>query len=831
MFWNLRGLLLTIAVFLSLQAIAQPPNRNWSGGGAPTGSISGRVLSAIDQKPVEFATITIFSLRDSSIANGGITGVDGRFMIDAVKPGGYRVQISFIGFESSIIEPVRLNPRENMNVKLGDVQLNPMVEALGAAEVVVKKEFMELMMDKRIFNVGENLGVTGGSASDVLETLPSIEVDADGTVSLRGSENVNILIDGKPSALAGDRKSILEQIPASSIERIEVITNPSAKYDADGMTGIINIVLKKSKLSGFHGNASATVGTSDQYNGALSLNYRTKKFNVFTNYGYRYSDLFNRGYVDRVTFLEPSDLILDQRQDGFRVRQSHNLKAGIDLYLSERSELSLSSTVNTGNSRSTEELINLQQFDNGAPFRNYERIGDEQGSNFGFDLTAGWRTELEGRDHFLTADVQFGQSRNDNFNEIINTDIGPNGEPLNGAGDFERNEIPGFNETFNIQTDYSRPLHGGDGKLETGYKTTIRTIENGFFGEQFDALTETFEPQTFRNNDFRFSEAVNAAYASYGRKINRLSFQGGLRGEQVFSRSTLITTNENFRNDYFSLFPSGFVNYKVGERSDVNVSYSRRINRPNVRQLNPFPTYRDELNIFRGNPFLLPEYINAFEASYSFRSKKTTWLFSAYMQDMTDVARRFSRVDENGVTLQTFENMDRSQSYGIELVANTEITSWWSLNLSGNGYRRSNNGENIQPGLSNIAYSWSSRAMSTMKLKSGWNFQVSGFYRAPEEFIQGRFSGFWFTDVAVKKTILDGKGSLTLNLRDVFDTREFAFSIDDPGFVQERYRKRESRNLFLTFTYKFGRLEIKGDRRRGRGGDGDGGGFDGMDME
>lgn len=824
----LRFCLLVLVMLSCVRLFAQPGNR---GGASVQGKLSGTVVSSIDNAPVEFATITVLSMRDSSIVTGAITGADGRFSIDDLRPGRFFVRISFIGFNTWEQTGIGINPRDGLVKDLGTVLLEPNVEALEAAEVVEKKQFMELMMDKRVYNVGENLAVTGGSATDVLETLPSIEVDTDGAIQLRGSSNVNVLIDGKPSALAGDRQSILEQIPASSIERIEVITNPSARYDADGMTGIINIVLKKSKLSGFHGNVSATVATGDQYNGSISLNNRSGKLNLYSNYGFRYSDMFNRGYTNRTTLLDGADLVLDQTQDGFGIRSSHNLKAGADFQVTERSELAASGTVNFSTNSGEEEQLYFQNYTDGEPLRNYERFSTESGESFGYDVNLGWRTLFDGRDHVLSVDVQYGESDRTQFNAITNTDVLPSGEPVNGVTDRERNETPGYNDNLTLQTDYVRPLHNGDGKFETGYKTIVRTLTNGFFGEVFNEEFQIYEPQVERNNDFRFTEAVHAAYASYGRKIEKFSFQGGLRAEQVFSESELITTGEVFNNDYFSLFPSAFLTYSLSEKSDVNLSYSRRISRPGARQLNPFPTYTDELNLFQGNPFLLPEYINSFEAGYTVRTKKTFWMASVYAQDVTDVATRFSRVDTNGVTTGTWENLARRQSYGLELVVNRELTDWWSVNLSGNAYRRDNNGGNIESGLANVAYSWSMRGMSTMKFKNGLNIQLSGFYRAPEQFVQGDFSGFWFTDIAVKKSLLNNKASLTINLRDVFDTREFTFGLVDPRFIQERYRKRESRNLFVTFSYKFGKLESKEGRSRSRGEGGDGGGFDGMDMD
>ncbi|MGF1566250.1 MAG: TonB-dependent receptor domain-containing protein [Flavobacteriales bacterium] len=813
----------------TLSVLAQPGNRG--GEGSIQGKLSGKVVSTIDDAAVEFATITVLSMRDSSIVTGAITGPGGRFSITDLRPGRFIVRISFIGFITWEQSGIGINPRDGLIKDLGTIRLEPNVQALEAAEVVEKKQFMELMMDKRVYNVGENLAVTGGSATDVLETLPSIEVDTDGAIQLRGSSNVNVLIDGKPSALAGDRQSILEQIPASSIERIEVITNPSARYDADGMTGIINIVLKKSKLSGFHGNVSATIATGDQYNGSISLNKRSGRLNLYSNYGYRYSDMFNRGYTDRTTFLDGPDLVLDQTQDGFGIRSSHNVKVGADVQVSDRSELAASGTVNFGSNLGEEQQLYFQNFSDGNELRNYERFSNENGENFGYDVNLGWRTIFDGRDHVWSADVQYGESDRTQFNSITNTDLLPSGEPVNGVTDREQNETPGYNDNLTLQTDYVRPLHNGEGKFETGYKTIVRTLTNGFFGEIFNGATQLFDPQVDRNNDFRFTEAVHAAYASYGRKINKFSFQGGLRAEQVYSESELITTGEVFNNDYFSLFPSAFLTYSLTEKSDVNISYSRRISRPGARQLNPFPTYTDELNLFQGNPFLLPEYINSFEAGYSVRQNKTFWIASVYAQDVTDVATRFSRVDTNGITTGTWENIARRQSYGLELVVNQELTDWWSVNLSGNAYRRDNNGGNIEAGLTNVAYSWSMRGMSTMKFKNGFNVQLSGFYRAPEQFVQGNFSGFWFTDIAVKKSLLKNKASLTVNLRDIFDTREFTFGLNDPRFVQERYRKRESRNLFVTFAYKFGKLDSKDKRSRSRGEGGDGGGFDSMDMD
>lgn len=808
-------------------------NSAWSqpGGNRPAiGLLSGTVIDAISEKPIEFATITLFSRRDSSIVTGGVTNQKGYFLIEEIPAGMYRANITFIGYDVYVANDLRFMPGQQVNQDLGSIALQPSVAALDAAEVVEERPVMELLMDKRVFNVDELISAQGASATELMETLPSVEVDVDGNISLRGSQNVTVLIDGKPSALTGaSRQALLEQIPASSIERIEVITNPSAKYDPDGMTGIINIVLKKNKLQGFHGNLSLSAGTGDQYNGSFGLNYRDKKVNVFTNYSYRYADRFSRSTTDRTSYLEEGDLFLDQNSEGNSIRSNHTIKAGTDIYLTPSSTLGFSVTYNTNESEGLDSLFNDQYYVSGVPLSYYRRDSRSEDQGRGYDLAANFRKDFDGNDHFLTADVQWSDFSGSAQNDITNSDLDQDGIIINPFNEQEVNRIEDGSQVLTLQLDYARPLHGGQGKIETGYKSIVRDLNNLFDGESLDSISGDFVAQVDRNNVFEYSEGIHALYAQYGRKLDRLSFQGGLRAEQVYTTSLLKTTDEQFENDYFSLFPSAYLTYALSKENEVQFSYSRRINRPRSRQLNPFPNYSDNLNLQRGNPFLLPEYTNSFEATYSLRRKASQVMISAYLQDQNEVIRRYTTIDSLGVRTTTYANYAGMQNYGLELVMNMKLTKWWSLNMSANGYRTVNDATNLESDLSSTAYSWSARAMSNMKFNSGWQLQIMGFYRAPEIFPQGEFLGFVFTNISVKKSILDDKGTLTLNLRDAFDTREFKFNSFGSGFDQESYRKRESRNLFLTFTYRFGKLEAGRDRRRsGGGGDDDGGGFDDM---
>ena len=788
-------------------------------------SVFGRVLDGQTGKPIEFATITLVSARDSSIETGGVSGVDGRFKIEQIRLGMYDVQVTFIGYEVKRIR-VKLNPQEGLAKDLGDIRLNFVVNEIGTAVIEEKKEYMELMMDKKVFNVDQVMGATGGVATDILETIPSVQVDVDGNISLRGSQNVTVLIDGKPSALTGSsRQAILQQLPASSIERVEVITNPSAKYDPDGMTGIINIVLKKNKLAGFHGNVQLTYGTGDNYNASLGLNLRTSKFNIFSNYSFNYNDRFSRGYTDRLSFATGDIQVLDQQNRGNRVGFGHTIKAGTDFYASSTTTFNVSGTYNISEDSDNDSVFNKLSYTTGEFLSAFDRNSAGSGNRNGYDLTAGMRKELKGKDHLWTIDGQFSSFDGNSISDIENIILEANGSYSDTAPFFETNASDDQTQTITLQTDYSKAT-GENGKLEAGYKLTDRNMLNDFYAEFRDTLTGNITPYLDRNNIFRYTEQIHAAYGTYGYKWERITAQGGMRAEQVFTESKLLDTDETFVNDYFALFPSGFLTYKMSKASDIQLSYSRRINRPNTRQLNPFANYSDNLNLRRGNPYLLPEFVNAIDLSYSIKKESTTYIFSAYVHDVNQVIRRFKTIDTLGVSTTTYENQAGSQNIGIEGVVNLDVTKWWSLNMSFNGYRVNNDGTNLESDLSNIAYSWTGRVMSTMKFNNTMQLQATGFYRAPENTVQGRMSEMYFIDLAYKVSFFKGKGSLTVNLRDVFDTRQFSFSSFGRGFEQESLRKRESRNLFVSLSWRFGKLEV-GRERRGRGeGNSDGGGME-----
>jgi iron complex outermembrane receptor protein len=658
-------------------------------------------------------------------------------------------------------------------------------------------------------------------------------VDMDGNVSLRGSENVTILIDGKPSGFTGaDRTAILDQIPASSIEDIEVITNPSAKFDPDGMAGILNIVLKKNKLRGFHGNVSATVGTGDQYNGSLGLNYRNKNLNLFSNYSYRYSDRFSLRDVDRTSLVNDTSSTLIQDNEGARWGGSHSLKLGTDLYLNPKNTLTLSGLLSLRDRNDADSIFYSLFDDSGLMTEYYRRDNAGDGQSWSYDLNANFSREFTRREHKLTSDFAYSESSSDNISDFLESYYDLDLLTINSDPYLERTSSLNESRTLTAQIDYTQPFED-IAKLETGAKLIVRNLDSDLQATIFSDSLQTFVNDTSRSNEFDYQESIYAAYAMYGRNFGDFGAQLGARYELARTTSELITTGETFTNDYESFFPSANLNYSFTEKKQLQASYSRRINRPRTRQLNPFPSYSDPLNLRKGNPFILPEYTNSYELTFSNRWNQNMFSVSVYHKDVNDVIRRFVSVDNEGVSTLTYTNLAGVQNSGIEFIFFNKVGKNLSLNTSANVYRQQSDGSNIESDLNADAIGGFGKLMATYKTNNGLSVQVSGRYRAPMNMLQGRMEAMFHTDLAVKQNILGDRGSIGLRVRDIFNTRQFEIESSGTNFSQHTLRKRESRNLFVSFSYKFGKLEEdRGKRGRGdsngRSGEED---FDGMDME
>jgi outer membrane receptor protein involved in Fe transport len=819
---------LALAVLLGsiLPAVGQEGTANR---GRAAGKVSGVVLDAVTNAPVEYATVALLSPRDSSLVTGTVTNPQGQFVLESVPAGAYRMRITYIGYRNAVKENLVVRA-DVPAVDLGSIKIRPSSQALAEVVVTAEKPLFEQSIDKRVFNVEKSIVSEGGSATDILETIPSVSVDVEGNVSLRGSGNVTILIDGKPSGLTGaDRAAVLQQIPAASIERIEVVTNPSARYDAEGMSGIINVVLKKNQRSGFNGTASASAGTRHKYNGSLNLSYRTPKFNAYTNYSYRYNTRYGRGFSLRE--LAASDSARQQNSSGDEVDKNHLVGAGIDYFAGPKTTLGLSGVFRTNAERADETTIN-QEYVSGLPGNLFYQFNDTREAGGNADLNLDFKRTFAKPEQALSASVRYSYDSDDDSDLLTSRAyfdaLPPSDQPQARRYNFEDLD----NHVLVSQLDYATPLPR-EQTLEAGYKSIVRNIDNTFLFQDFDQDAGAFVNNPALSNRFFFNEQVHSLYGSLGGTVKKFGYQAGLRAEGTLSRSEQKTNQGNFRNDYLNLFPSVFLSYQLEEEQQLQLNYSRRINRPGMRELNPFVNYSDTLNLRQGNPRLNPELTHALEVSYQ-RNWKTLYVTTSVFYRMTSnvISRIVELVDSaSNVTLSTPQNLNNRNAVGVELITRGSLTRWWNITSSFNLFRSAVNGTNLRDDFSNVNLTWSLSLLSNMNIPKVVQVQLAANYRGPEADAQGIRRSLYGINVGLRRDLFRQRASLSLNVTDIFDTREFRSEIRTREFTETRNRKRETRIGTLTFTYRFGKQGDTDRRNRQKGDDDDGPGLGGGDED
>lgn len=810
-----------ISFILSSYAVAQRQNSE----SPKIGKVKGKVVDATNGQPLQFSTITLLSQRDSSLVTGSIADENGVFLVEDIPVGAYKVRVAFMGYRNAVKDNLSINSK-NPEQDLGEIKLNPVQKTLDEVVVSGEKEVFQNSIDKRVFNVEKSIVSEGGSATDVLETIPSISVDMDGNISLRGSGGVMVLIDGKPSGLTGsDRSAILEQIPASAIESIEVITNPSSKYDAEGMSGIINVILKKNKLQGMNGTATLSAGTRDKYNASANLNYRTSKFNIFSNYSYRYNTNFFRGLTSRENNSGEITTFLDQNLDGLNNGINHLVRGGVDYYLNEKNTIGISGTYNDGKDK-RDRIIEFREFDfTRSPNRLYFRNNYNSEDEYNLDIVLNYRRTFNKPKQELTASAAYSTSFEQDRNRFIQQDYNFDYTPAEEFDpELQNNITDETNGIFTSQIDYIQPV-SSEGKIEAGYKSIIRKIDNDLLFQDYDYEAMNWIVNTNFSNRFIFDEQIHSLYGNYSNTIKNLGYQIGTRIEQTYTTSTQKTTEEAFENNYLNFFPSAFFSYKLKKEQQIQLNYSRRINRPSMWNLNPFVNYSDPLNIRFGNPQLNPEFTNAFELSYVKGWKSLFLTSSVYYRKTNDIIQRVVSVNENNVSTTTFDNFNNRQSYGLEFIARATLNKWWNITGNYNFFRTMIDGSNVQTNFNNDNVTWSANLMSNMSIPKIMDVQLFANYRGPIATAQGLMKEMYWLNLGFKRNILENKATISLNISDLFDTRQFRMEIDGENFNQNFSRKRESQIVTLSFTYRFGGLKDQ-ERRRGNrdGGNGEQGG-------
>lgn len=797
-----------------------------------SGTVTGSVIDKSTGAPVEGADITINRVKDSLLVKGTQTDASGKFTLADVPFGRYYLKANLVGYNFSVVSGIGLNPN-SLNVTLDPIKLSTGTTTTDEIVVESEKSQIEFKPDKKVFNVGKNITNQGSSLLDLLKEIPSVTVDQDNNVSLRGSEGVKIMIDGRPFGLEGNnRGNILEQIPASQVESIELITNPSAKYEAEGSSGIINVVLKKNenKGLGYNGTIGLNFGTGDKYNGQISFSLKNNKYNFYGNYGYNSRQMISNGSNERYNFLNTDSYFTDETSTGRRRMQGHMAKLGLDLYLNQNSTLGFSLGYQKSERNRFDVGFDYLYNTTGSLTSEYFNTTTSQDKGYNLDLNANYMLRFKNPQQVLTAELSYSRDKDDDNSNAYDTYITPViTDPVN------RNEISNeINDSYIAQLDYTHPF-SKDAKLDAGYRGSYKKRDNDYTVELFDYPQNQFVVDPNSSNHFIYKEQIHAFYTIYTNKIKDFGFSLGARVEETIIKGELTNNGDNFNRSYIDFFPSASISQKLSKTSEIQLSYARRVNRPRLGQLNPFVSISmmgGTNSLSKGNPDLNPEFTDAIELSYiQYLPFATVTPTIFYRQTKDQIARSRTLLDSI-TTLTTFVNYNKSKSYGGELILNTNPVKFWSLNGTFSYYKTEVDATNLGSGLSNSGYSWSARAMSTLTLPSDMSLQMSYFYSGKNISAQGTFDPFTMFDAALKKDLFNKRLSITFKVSDIFNTAKFRANIYGTGFSETFERTRDSRTFFLNLSYRFGQDEKKGfDKGKGRKkNDDNNNGDDGMDF-
>ena len=764
------------------------------------GKLRGTVLENGKTSLLPFATVGVYTQKDS-LVGGGIADEKGNFEVD-LPLGTFYALVEFMGFEALKSSVFTLSSKQN-TVDLGAISLQSSTADLDEVVVQGEKTLMELSLDKRVFNVGKDLANAGGNASDILMNLPSVAVDPDGNVRLRGSANVRILIDGKPSGLVSFKGSSgLRQLPANLVERVEVITNPSARYEAEGMAGVINIILKKDNKQGFNGSGEVIVGSPLNLGLTANLNYRKNRINWFVNYGLANRVSPGRGKLYQEVYQEDgSTLLLQQRSTSTVNSLNNSLRAGLDYFFNEQSILTASYVWRRSDAHRITD-IRYEDYRNtldnylGYALRRQDETEDEPNKeailNFkkrfdqkGKELNASF-TYLN---YWERSDQLFTQNSYTIFSSAI-----PKGALTQTSLNDE------YENQYLLQVDYTQPF-AAKGKIETGIRASFREMENDYIVQEKQE-SGNFETIDGLDNVFLYDENILAVYGIVGNERAKWSYQAGLRAEYTDIETRLVETKESNPRSYTNLFPSGHLNYKANEKNAFQLSYSRRIRRPVYNDLSPYVTFSDQRNFFSGNPNLNPEFTDSYELGHILYREKSTLFSTVYYRSTQDKIQRIRTVGDNGFSVTAPYNLVGEESYGLEFSGDYVASSWWKLDFNANFFYATVDGSNLNQNFQATTTSMLFRQSSRFTLPKGWDLQVRGNYEARRKTAQGVQKGIFFLDLSASKKILNQRGTLIFNVADVLNSRINRYITEGSNFFTEGESQMVLRQTNLTFTYR-----------------------------
>ena len=746
------------------------------------------------KQPVLFASVGLYSSSDSTLVGGATSDETGSFAIQT-ESGKYFLKITYLTLSEKIVPNIVL---ANQNVNVGTITLTANAKVLEEVTVRGEKSQMELQLDKRVFNVGKDLSNIGTNASDILNNMPSVTVDVDGNVALRGSGNVRILIDGKQSGMVGmNPAEALRQIPGDLIESIEIITNPSSRYDAEGEVGILNIVMKKNIRYGLNGSFTGTAGYPSNFGSSFNINYRKKKINLIASYGNIYRDIPGKGNSRQQYNSTDTSFVYEQDNSRNRKGYSNSFMGGVDYFINNFN--SLNATVSYRRSQNTNNsVLEYRDFDFGNNLtRTVTRTEREKEPRHNFEAALNYNKTYQRKGQSLaftakyiisdeTEAARFEESASSETDDIVQRSFNT---------EDEKNLL--------LQLDYIHPF-GKQGKIETGLKSSIRLLDNDFSVHQQNEEMNWIILPDF-DNRLAYDEKIHAGYLMASNQFGKFFVQGGLRGEYSDILTELKKTGLVNHRKYFNVFPSLHLSYKLEDTQTLQLSYSYRLSRPGFRNLLPFSNFSDSRVFRAGNPLLNPEYTHSFEAGHLLNMEKGSLLSSIYYRHRLGVIENITSVDSTGFTRITPVNLSTGDSYGFEFNLTYDPLAWWKWTANANIFRAINEGFYNDQVLKSDTYSWTSRISSRVTLPGNIDFQSSFNYRAPRKTTQGKDLAQYFIDLGLSRDILKGRATLTASVRDLLNSRRQRSIVENAGYYSTSEFQWRARQFLVTFSYRLNR--------------------------
>jgi outer membrane receptor protein involved in Fe transport len=763
-----------------------------------TSDISGTAVDSSGMKPLEFVNATLRGA-DSAVVRGMVTGANGAFKFDGIREGRYRVELRLIGYRTRMIPVVVDGKTARLN--LGAVAMSAAPVNMDEVVVTGEKALMSGAIDRKVYNMDQDVMAKAGSVSELLQNVPSVQVDVEGNVTLRGSGNVTFMLNGKTTPLLErNAAEVLQQMPANAIERIEVITNPSAKYKPDGTAGIINIVQKKNAMLGLNGNITANAGNQDRYNANGRLNYDPGWINLFGSYALR-RDTRNRITSDTRTITDETSgaqsLYDDQRSAAGRPL-SHMASLGADLRPGEADRAGVSGSYFYNDISRSEISRRLTSDAAGNAIESYQRRSSD--SEFEKELggKAYYEHRFPGEEHQLRFEAETSSSTESENNNYTNDYF----VPLN-PREREHLAMDESGRESQVSLDYTNSF-SVNASLEAGYAGQFNGYELENAVSRFDDAVQQFIPDPTQSNHFKYDGAIHALYGTYRQAFGRFGIQGGLRAEQAYLTSHLLTLDSLVDNNYFSLYPTLHLSFKASDALELGLSYSRRTNRPDPDELNPFPEYRDPRNLMAGNPLLLPEYVHSVELSARFDHPSFSVTPSLYYRYTYNRFTSVTRMLNDSTFLTTEENLATDRAGGMECIVSANIGELVTAHVSANGFYNEIDASNLGYADRKSIFSWSGALTATAHLTAATRLQINANYNASRLTPQGTIAPRAVVNTGLRQELFDGKLALVFTVSDVFKTMRRRVELATPFLAQIVTNTRDSRVFFLGFTWYFG---------------------------